>query len=114
MRAVPTASNGFIAATSRKPSAATMRPNRGTVSSPSLITAMSEGELTVPRFGRIVAADGFRLVAAMNPFDAVGTARISSAIYDRVCRITMGYQDAADEFDIVKLRAPAGSAVWRA
>ncbi|HVE25150.1 MAG TPA: MoxR family ATPase, partial [Sporichthya sp.] len=38
----------------------------------------------------------------------------SSAIYDRVCRITMGYQDAADEFDIVKLRAPAGSAVWRA
>jgi len=79
-----------------------------------LITVMSEGELTVPRYGRIVAAEGFRLVAAMNPFDAVGTARISSAIYDRVCRITMGYQDAADEFDIVKLRAPAGSAVWRA
>ena len=35
---------------------------------------------------------GFRLVAAMNPFDAVGTARISSAIYDRTCRIAMGYQ----------------------
>ncbi|HUR76056.1 MAG TPA: MoxR family ATPase [Sporichthya sp.] len=78
-----------------------------------LITVMSEGELTVPRFGRIVAADGFRLVAAMNPFDAVGTARISSAIYDRVCRITMGYQDAGDEFDIVKQRAPEGSALWR-
>lgn len=78
-----------------------------------LITVMSEGELHVPRFGRIPAAPGFRLVAAMNPFDAVGTARISSAIYDRVCRITMGYQDAGDEFDIVKLRAPAGSAVWR-
>ncbi|MBA3743269.1 AAA family ATPase [Sporichthya sp.] len=78
-----------------------------------LITVMSEGELTVPRFGRIQAAEGFRLVAAMNPFDAVGTARISSAIYDRVCRITMGYQDAGDEFDIVKLRAPGGSALWR-
>jgi MoxR-like ATPase len=78
-----------------------------------LITVMSEGELTVPRFGRIVAAEGFRLVAAMNPFDAVGTARISSAIYDRVCRITMGYQDAGDEFEIVALRAPGGSAVWR-
>jgi MoxR-like ATPase len=78
-----------------------------------LITVMSEGELTVPRYGRIVAADGFRLVAAMNPFDAVGTARISSAIYDRVCRITMGYQDAGDEFDIVELRAPGGTAAWR-
>ncbi|WP_019873559.1 AAA family ATPase [Sporichthya polymorpha] len=78
-----------------------------------LITVMSEGELTVPRYGRIVAAEGFRLVAAMNPFDAVGTARISSAIYDRVCRITMGYQDAGDEFEIVALRAPGGSAVWR-
>ncbi|MGA1541963.1 MAG: AAA family ATPase [Ilumatobacteraceae bacterium] len=32
-----------------------------------LITVMSEGELNVPRFGRVVAADGFRLVAAMNP-----------------------------------------------
>ncbi len=78
-----------------------------------LITVMSEGELHVPRLGRIAAAEGFRLVAAMNPFDSVGTARISSAIYDRVCRLTMGYQDAGDEFDIVLLRAPKVSAVWR-
>ena len=41
IRAVPTASNGFIAATSRKPSAATSRPRRGTCSSPSLITVIS-------------------------------------------------------------------------
>jgi MoxR-like ATPase len=78
-----------------------------------LITVMSEGELHVPRLGRIPAAEGFRLVAAMNPFDSVGTARISSAIYDRVCRITMGYQDAGDEFDIVALRAPKVTALWR-
>ena len=52
-----------------------------------LITVMSERELHVPRLGRVVAAPGFRLVAAMNPFDAVGTARISSAVYDRVCRL---------------------------
>jgi MoxR-like ATPase len=66
-----------------------------------LITVMSEGELHVPRLGRIVAADGFRLVAAMNPFDAVGTARISSAVYDRCCRLSMGYQSADDEALIV-------------
>ena len=57
-----------------------------------LITVMSEGELNVPRLGRVVAAHGFRMVAAMNPFDAVGTARISSAVYDRVCRVSMSYQ----------------------
>jgi len=66
-----------------------------------LITVMSERELHVPRLGRVVAADGFRLVAAMNPFDAIGTARISSAVYDRVCRLSVGYQDAADEAAIV-------------
>ena len=29
----------------------------------------------------------------MNPFDAVGTARITPALYDRSCRVAMGYQD---------------------
>ena len=78
-----------------------------------LITVMSEGELHVPRLGQLKAALDFRLVAAMNPFDPVGTARISAAVYDRVCRITMGYQSAADEADIVGLRAPAVPADWR-
>ena len=67
-----------------------------------LITVMSERELHVPRLGRICAAHGFRLVAAMNPFDAIGTARISGAVYDRVCRLAVGYQDAADEAAIVQ------------
>lgn len=62
-----------------------------------LITVMSEGELNVPRYGRIAASLGFRLVAAMNPFDAVGTARISGAVYDRVCRVSVGYQNAEVE-----------------
>ncbi len=66
-----------------------------------LVTVMSERELTVPRLGKIVASPGFRLVAAMNPFDAVGTARISGAIYDRVCRLAVGYQSADDEAAIV-------------
>ena len=67
-----------------------------------LVTVMSERETNVPRLGRIRAAAGFRLVAAMNPFDAVGTARISSAIYDRVCRLAVDYQDAADEVAIAE------------
>jgi MoxR-like ATPase len=67
-----------------------------------LITVMSEGEITVPRLGTVKSAAGFRLVAAMNPFDAVGTARISSAVYDRVCRVAMTYQCAEDEVEIVQ------------
>jgi MoxR-like ATPase len=62
-----------------------------------LVTVMSEGELTVPRLGRFEADPRFRFVAAMNPFDAVGTARISGAIYDRVCRVAMDYQTPPEE-----------------
>lgn len=70
-----------------------------------LISVMSEGELHLPRIGRIDAAPGFRLVAAMNPFDNVGTSRVSSAVYDRMCRIAMGYQSRDDETDIVVRRS---------
>ena len=71
-----------------------------------LVSVMSEAELHVPRLGQVDAAPGFALVAAMNPFDAIGTARISSAIYDRMCRVTMGYQDADIETRIVEREAP--------
>lgn len=78
-----------------------------------LLTAMSEKEIAVPRLGRVVAAAGFGLVAAMNPFDAVGTARVSSALYDRTCRIAMGYQSAEAERDIVSLHSPDIDPAWR-
>ena len=73
-----------------------------------LITVMSEGELNIPRYGRVAAGAGFRLVAAMNPFDAVGTARISGAVYDRVCRVSMSYQSAEDEEAIVQRNTDEG------
>ncbi|MFZ0387304.1 MAG: MoxR family ATPase [Solirubrobacteraceae bacterium] len=66
-----------------------------------LITAMAERELAIPRVGRIQAADGFVLVAAMNPFDAIGTARVSQAIADRMCRISIGYLDDEQERQVV-------------
>lgn len=69
-----------------------------------LLTAMSEREITIPRVGKIKALPSFRIVAAMNPFDNVGTARISVSIYDRLCRLAMGYQSEVEERDIVALR----------
>src|SRR6476659_5663691 len=73
---------------------------------------MSEAELHVPRLGRVVADPGFRLVAAMNPFDAVGTARISSAVYDRVCRLSVDYQSAKEEEAIVSRAVPTADDRW--
>ncbi len=67
-----------------------------------LITAMAEREIAIPRVGRVAAADGFVLVAAMNPFDAVGTARVSQAIADRMCRVAIGYLDAESEREVVR------------
>ncbi|MFP5068765.1 AAA family ATPase [Pseudonocardia nantongensis] len=62
-----------------------------------LITVLTEGEIAVPRLGAVPAGPGFRLIAAMNPFDAVGTARVSQAIADRMCRVVLGYQPEGAE-----------------
>jgi MoxR-like ATPase len=70
-----------------------------------LLTVMSEGEINVPRLGRIIADRSFQLAAAMNPYDSVGTSRLSMALYDRTCRISVGYQDAGQERQIVQLAA---------
>ena len=72
-----------------------------------LITAMAERELVIPRLGLVRAEPGFVLVAAMNPFDAVGTARVSQAIADRMCRVTIGYLDEAAETEIVRRETDA-------
>ena len=50
----------------------------------------------------------------MNPFDAVGTARISGAIYDRVCRLAVTYQNAAEELAIAERAVPGVDADWAA
>jgi Mg-chelatase subunit ChlI len=76
-----------------------------------LITAMGERELAIPRVGRVQAADGFVLVAAMNPFDAIGTARVSQAIADRMCRISIGYLDDAQEREVVSTQTGVGGEV---
>jgi MoxR-like ATPase len=69
-----------------------------------LLGVLSERRMQVPRFGEVVAAPSFRLVAAMNPFDAIGTGRITPALYDRSCRVGVDYQDEPDEVAIVKRR----------
>jgi MoxR-like ATPase len=71
-----------------------------------LLTAMAERQVTVPTAGTVTAAATFRVVASMNPYDNVGTTRLSTSVHDRICRLAVGYQDAAAEQGIVALRAP--------
>lgn len=66
-----------------------------------LLTAMSERELHIPRFGLVSAAESFRVIAAMNPFDNIGTAPVSVSVYDRLCRMVVGYQSESEELEIV-------------
>ena len=49
----------------------------------------------------------------MNPFDAVGTARVSQAIADRMCRVVLGYQDDAGERAITAVGQRADRALGR-
>ena len=40
----------------------------------------------------------------MNPYDNVGTTRLSTTVHDRLCRLAIDYQDAAAERRVVALR----------
>jgi gas vesicle protein GvpN len=67
-----------------------------------LITAVEEGAIHIPRYGPVKAHPLFRVICAQNPFDDVGTMRISRAIYDRLCRIRLDYQSEEEEREIVR------------
>ena len=69
-----------------------------------LLAAMAERQVALPRVGTISASGTFRVLASMNPYDNVGTARISASVYDRWCRLALDYQSADDEAAIVAVR----------
>ncbi|MCF3940480.1 MoxR family ATPase [Gordonia sp. GW1C4-4] len=74
-----------------------------------LLTAMAERVITVPRVGAVDAHPTFRVVASMNPYDNVGTTRLSTSVHDRMCRLVVDYQDADAEREIVVRRADTAS-----
>ncbi|MCJ0893831.1 MoxR family ATPase [Rhodococcus sp. ARC_M5] len=74
-----------------------------------LLTAMAERRIAIPRVGTVHALPTFRVVASMNPYDNVGTTRLSTSVHDRLCRLAIGYQDAEAERGIVALRTESDS-----
>jgi MoxR-like ATPase len=69
-----------------------------------LISPMEEGEIFIPRYGAVKAVTPFTVIAAQNPYDDVGTVRVSRAFMDRICLIKMDYQTEKEEQDIVSSR----------
>lgn len=69
-----------------------------------LISPMEEGEMHIPRYGTVKAVRPFSVIAAQNPYDDVGTVRISRAFMDRICLIKLDYQGEAEEQEIVRIR----------
>ena len=76
-----------------------------------LLAAMADRSIAVPRVGTIVAEPTFRVIASMNPYDNVGTTRLSTSVRDRLNRLAIGYQDAVEEQGIVALRTQADGAL---
>jgi len=74
-----------------------------------LISPMEEGEIAIPRYGSVQAVRPFTVIAAQNPYDDVGTVRVSRAFMDRICLIKMDYQSAEEEQEIVRLRTGASN-----
>jgi MoxR-like ATPase len=74
-----------------------------------LLTAMADRSITVPRVGTVLATPTFRVIASMNPYDNVGTTRLSTSVHDRLCRLAITYQDEQAERSIVELRAPGAA-----
>lgn len=69
-----------------------------------LISPMEEGEISIPRYGTTKAVRPFTVIAAQNPYDDVGTVRVSRAFMDRICLIKMNYQSEEEEREIVRVR----------
>lgn len=76
-----------------------------------LLTAMADRAITVPRVGTIRALPTFRVIASMNPYDNIGTTRLSTSVHDRLNRLAVDYQDADAEESIVRLRTGVSGAL---
>ena len=67
-----------------------------------LLPALDEKSILVPRLGTVRAKKGFQVLATQNPKEFVATSHLSEAILDRFELITMDYQSADEETEIVR------------
>ena len=71
----------------------------------SLLTALDEKILDIPKLKKIKAEDGFFVIATLNPSAQVGVNVLGEAIMDRFIWINIDYQNTEEEQKIIKKEA---------
>ena len=71
----------------------------------SLLTALDEGILEIPKLKTIKAHEKFFVIATQNPAAHVGVTVIGEALKDRFIWINLGFQSAEEEILIIKQEA---------
>ena len=69
-----------------------------------LLPAMDEYIVYIPKLGEINAVNGFYIIATQNPEEHVGTTPLGEAIRDRFVWIKLDYQSEEEEEKIVETR----------
>ncbi|MEB3103597.1 AAA family ATPase [Ferviditalea candida] len=77
-----------------------------------LMTALSDGYIEIPHYGRVVAESGFSLIGSSNPIDDIGTERLSRGLADRFVMLELGYQSEEEETEILRRKHPGWSGDW--
>ncbi|MFX1488793.1 MAG: AAA family ATPase, partial [Promethearchaeota archaeon] len=81
----------------------------------SLLTALDEGILEIPKLKTIKAHKDFFVVATQNPSAHVGVTVLGEAIKDRFIWISLNYQPQEEEIEIIKQEADLDhTIVWSA
>ncbi len=70
-----------------------------------LLTALDEKILDIPKLKTITAKDNFFIVATQNPAAHVGVTVLGEAIKDRFIWIKLDYQPPEEEIEIIKIEA---------
>lgn len=66
-----------------------------------LLPAMDEGQLHIPKLGPIKATNGFRIIATQNPEASVGVTPLGEALRDRYVWLYLDYHTEKEEREIV-------------
>jgi MoxR-like ATPase len=75
----------------------------------SLLTALDEGILEIPKLKTIKAHENFFVVATQNPAAHVGVTVLGEALVDRFIWINLDYQNSEEEIQIIKQEANVDS-----
>lgn len=71
----------------------------------SLLPALDEKIIEIPKLGVLKAKDGFMVIATQNPEEYIGTNVLSEALKDRFMWVPLNYQSEQEEVEITKLKS---------